>query len=451
TLAAGPPHAGAASPGEAGDVAGPLDLADVTLEQLDVRMSLHIVTSGGWQPADLVAGGGRGLCVALVHGDPAIARGRVCVTMRGRSAGLSYTPLTADGTALATRVLPGRVSLARPGEVVATFLPVAAGLSIGAYSWWAESAWTDAGGCARTCTDRFPDGGAVAGGVELLRVPPCFGAAARDPLAPCENPALRLSVDPPLAHPRTLRDPYCDSVEHFGLLSVCAFGAAAEDAAGTFAVIGDSHAAGVKPALQVVSLAKRWRGISIVRSTCPATQAAPVLPTRARSRQCARWNRQVLRWLAAHREVQTVFLAAHARARVTAARGRDAFQTARDGYRDEILELLQIVPNVVVLRDNPSYARGHLRCLTTAVASGLSAGAACTQRRRIALGRDPLATAAQEVVSPQVRLVDLTPHFCDDRRCFAVVGGALVARDHNHMTPVFSATLGPYVLRALGG
>ncbi|MGH2941945.1 MAG: SGNH hydrolase domain-containing protein, partial [Solirubrobacteraceae bacterium] len=82
---------------------------------------------------------------------------------------------------------------------------------------------------------------------------------------------------------------------------------------------------------------------------------------------------------------------------------------------------------------------------------GQPAGAACTQRRTLAVGRDPLATAGLEIVSPQVRVIDLTPHFCDDRRCFAVVGGALVARDQNHMTPVFSATLGPYLLRALGG
>jgi hypothetical protein len=51
--------------------------------------------------------------------------------------------------------------------------------------------------------------------------------------------------------------------------------------------------------------------------------------------------------------------------------------------------------------------------------------------------------------SPQVRSVDLTPFFCDRRRCFPVVGGALVYKDAHHLTRVFSASLGPFLLRAL--
>ena len=44
-------------------------------------------------------------------------------------------------------------------------------------------------------------------------------------------------------------------------------------------------------------------------------------------------------------------------------------------------------------------------------------------------------------------MLDLTPFFCD-ARCYPVIGGALVVRDANHMTGTYSATLGPYVLRA---
>jgi hypothetical protein len=32
-----------------------------------------------------------------------------------------------------------------------------------------------------------------------------------------------------------------------------------------------------------------------------------------------------------------------------------------------------------------------------------------------------------------------------------VIGGALVCRDQNHLTAVYSATLGPYLLRAVDG
>jgi hypothetical protein len=46
-------------------------------------------------------------------------------------------------------------------------------------------------------------------------------------------------------------------------------------------------------------------------------------------------------------------------------------------------------------------------------------------------------------------VVDLTPLMCSRRRCFPVVGGALVHKDTTHLTEVFAATLGPFLLRAV--
>jgi hypothetical protein len=49
----------------------------------------------------------------------------------------------------------------------------------------------------------------------------------------------------------------------------------------------------------------------------------------------------------------------------------------------------------------------------------------------------------------RVQAVDLTRLFCDERSCYPVIGGALVVRDNTHLTGVFSATLGPFLLRAV--
>ena len=46
-----------------------------------------------------------------------------------------------------------------------------------------------------------------------------------------------------------------------------------------------------------------------------------------------------------------------------------------------------------------------------------------------------------------VRLADLTRFMCDARRCFPVVGGALVHKDEHHMTTVCARTLWPYLAR----
>lgn len=438
------------------DTGGPLDITRATLVQRDIRMVLRLETAGGWASPDLVATPGRELCVTLLPADAAsaTARGRVCVTRRAARTALSYTPLAADGTPDGSpRRLAARTSRPDPTTLEATFLPAAAGLTVGPYAWRAESAWTDAGdpNCLQTCTDRFPDAGEISADVALLAVPPCFGAAARDPVKRCENPDLKDSVTPLPARAKTAADPYCDKRQRSGLLLACGFGAAPEHATRTFAVVGDSHAANLKTALAVVTLAKRWRGISIVRNSCPATRGTPILPTAVGSRRCLQWNRAVRAWLAEHREVDTVFLTAHRGARVKATGGRTATQAVRAGYRDEIGALLAIGKRVVVIRDPPSSSKVQMACVSSALKAGLSAARTCTLDRSFALRPDEVVLAARELRSGRVRVIDLTRHFCDATRCFAVIGGVLVRHDATHLTQTFAATLGPFVVRALDG
>lgn len=430
--------------------AGPLELGEVALVQRDVRMALRIVTAGGWTAEDLASVEDRAICVTLAPGDAAIASGRICVTGRGTRAGLDFTPLSPDGSTLATRKLAASVKRPAPNVLEATFLPAAAGLAVGPLSWSAQASWTDDTGCLRTCTDRYPATGAVAAPLASLGVPSCFGAAARDPSAPCDNPALRLTVQPPVARGYVVPPPYCDTRERSKLRTTCAFGAPAEEATGTFALVGDSHAAGLKPALQVATLLRGWRGVSILRSSCPATSGTPLLPTPERSRQCLTWNRQMLRWLLAHPEVDTVFLTAHIGATVVPRAGQTRSAAVREGYRDLIRTLVAAGRRVVVVRDAPTPRVRHLSCITRALREAMPPGPTCTRPRSTALRRDPLVAAARAERSTQVKVVDLTPHFCDERRCFAVVGGVLVNRDSNHLTPALSASLGPYLVRALG-
>jgi hypothetical protein len=438
------------------DTGGPLDLTEATLTQQDIRMDLHLQTAGAWTSTDLIATPGRELCVTLLRGeaDGATPRGRICVTRRDARTALSYTPLTAEGTADgAPRRLAARATRPTPTTLEATFLPAAAGLTVGPYAWRAESAWTDAAdpACATTCADRFPDDGDVAGDIALLADPPCFGAAARDPANPCENPDLRDSVTPLPAQAKAVADPYCDKREHSRLITACGFGAAPDDAVRTFAVVGDSHAANFKTALAVVTLAKRWRGVSIVRNSCPATEGTPILPTSTGSRRCRDWNRQVRAWLAAHREVGTVFLTAHRGASVRATGGQSPTEAVRAGYRDEIRALLALGKRVVVIRDPPSSSKVQMDCTVTAIAAGLPAARTCRLDRAFALRPDDLVLAARGVHSGQVRIIDLTRQFCDATRCLSVIGGVLVRHDATHLTQTFAATLGPFLVRALDG
>ncbi len=46
--------------------------------------------------------------------------------------------------------------------------------------------------------------------------------------------------------------------------------------------------------------------------------------------------------------------------------------------------------------------------------------------------------------------MDLTDYFCDERRCYAVVGNVAVYFDANHLNREFSRTLKPMIADALG-
>ncbi len=426
----------------------PLEMLEATLVQRDVRMLLRISTAGGWKAADLAAMPGRVVCLLLARGVPAVATGRVCMTYLEGHPALTFTPLGAGGKPGVTRKIGATIKRPRSSVLEMTFLPAAAGLQLGSYSWWLQSQWTDTGPCATACIDRLPDADAIPARLTLLGVVRCFGAAARDRVQRCRNPDLRLAVEPPPGRATATLDPFCDT-RTIRPISVCAFGAGPDVAARTFALIGDSHAAAMKTGMHTLTLARRWRGLSILLAACPATQARPILPTRARSAACSLWNRDVLAWFAAHPGVDTVFLSTHTSAEVKPAEGETMAETARAGYRDEIRALLQVVGRVVVIRDTPYDAPGHLRCITRALQSNHPPGPACARSRRAALTPDPLAAAARDLRSDRVQLIDLTDRFCDARRCFPVIGGALVHRDQTHVTPAFSATLGPFIMRAL--
>ena len=441
----------ASTAADAVDAQGSLDLTEVTVGQRDVRMTLRIVTTGPWDSRELLSTAGRALCVTLIDGESGVARSRICVTRRNGRTGLDLTPLAPDGTALAPRVLAAAVARPQPNVLEASFLPIAAGLSIGPFQWYADSAWTDPAACPATCRDRAPDSAAVSTGVVLLAVAPCFGAAARDSENPCDNPTLRNSVDPPPARAKIKADPFCDNVQHAGFITACSFGAMPEDAERTFALIGDSHAANLKSAVSVLTVAKRWRGISILRAGCPLTRARPILASPRASRQCRTWNGEVFAWLREHPEVDTVFLSAHAGARVRASGGRRAKASVRAGYRKAIGELLRLRRRVVVVRDTPPSTNEQLRCVSRAIAARRRAQTACTRPRSQSVRSDPLVSAARAVRSSNIKVVDLTRLFCDSRRCFSVIGGALVRHDESHLTQAFAVTLGPFILRALDG
>ena len=274
--------------------------------------------------------------------------------------------------------------------------------------------------------------------------PECYGAAARDPARPCDNPALRLQAKP---HP-------LDAQLEPGLrcrvltrkpLRVCAFGTSRRRATGDFVLLGDSHGPAWRAAVDVLARRRRWRGLDLFRASCPFAFAARLYVDEA---PCVEWVRAVGRWLQRRPKVRTVFLVNSVAYRWAAADGEDPHANAVAGYRRALDSLPPSVRNVVVIRDNPKFRHDTLECVQRALRDREPPGDRCAIPRDEALPPDPAAEAATQLAAGRGRAIDLSPHFCDDQRCYPVVGGVLAFKDSNHITTLFGRTLGPYLVRA---
>jgi hypothetical protein len=277
---------------------------------------------------------------------------------------------------------------------------------------------------------------------------PCFGAAALDLQHPCASTA-RTSVYPSPAAAVTLPNSPCRAVSKQTAPPVCSFGVPAADGVPTIAIVGDSHAGHWRAAVDYVAHARQWHGLSITHTSCPLQKALRDLPGERRA-LCARWKHEVFSWFSDHPEVNTVFVAGlTGGSGVVPSGGHSAFETSVAGYRAAWDALPASVQHIVVIRDTPKGSGDTNACVARAVAHGREPGAACAVPRKRALDPDPAIAAASRMASPRVQSVDLTRFFCTPRVCEPVVGGALVRRDNTHLTGIFSATLGPYLLDAV--
>ncbi|MFM8762655.1 MAG: SGNH hydrolase domain-containing protein [Solirubrobacterales bacterium] len=274
---------------------------------------------------------------------------------------------------------------------------------------------------------------ALAGG--LTSADNCRGAAAMEAPRRCATKSFSVSpnpaVEPPAQRGPTRNRQYCRGGlrKDRGLAGVCSLGAPASRATRHIAVMGDSHSAQWRPALDRVGRQKGWNLLSTTASACDfGGQASP-------GRACVAWQEAVVKWLARHPEVDTVIVGQVAK--------RDRGAPAR--YRRAWERLPSSVSRVIVLRDTPA-ARDDVRaCVSRAVARRQAPGSACATRRSQAVRRDGAAVAAEAIGAPRAHAIDMSRYFCDPARCFPVIGGILVYADGSHMTPQFNLTLAPYL------
>ncbi|MCB9409846.1 MAG: acyltransferase [Mycolicibacterium sp.] len=264
---------------------------------------------------------------------------------------------------------------------------------------------------------------------------PCFGAPAMlEPDCVLRNPdvPLRPSIDQ-LANDGYAAPCYRGSKEierDEQYVKSCTYGYAGQDAT-RIAIIGDSHAAQIMPALLPVLDANKWRLTTYLGTGCkwrmpPAPGGCPI--------------DAIQKELIA--EPYDLVL-------TTSVRGGDAA-----GYVDAWAPVAAAGSKIAVIADNPANSEDSYACLTR-VSLGGDRTVDCSTAWSEAFAKpDPLVAAADTF--PGVTTIDLTRYYCRDDRCPSVIGNVIVYRDiKGHLSSTFAGTLAPAVeegvQRALGG
>ena len=416
----------------------PLDMREVTFGQQDLRLVLIVRTQGRWTARDLDRGGS--LCVLIGR----TSRARLCLVARSGVAALSFQA----GPAASPRPVAATISVLGGRTLRATVPASALGLARGSLWWTAQTRWVDAVACAAGCVDRVPDSGVFRTSISALGTPRCFGAAARASRRRCPNPSLRLAAYPRPADAAIWPTSPCTPLARSdAAFNPCAFGVADEQSRAAIALVGDSHAAHWRAALEVVAQARRWRGISITRPGCPFSTQIPASPALGPA-SCVAQHTATIAWLQTNPGIHTIFVSDWAEPPSGPQGGIGGYGGNASAYGAMLDRLPASVRHVYVLRDVPATTLRASVCVEGLLRRRRPIGTACASPRSAVVTPDPGAAAAA-ARAPRARVLDLTRFFCSASRCFPVVGGVYVHKDDNHMNAVFATTLGPYLLRAL--
>jgi hypothetical protein len=415
---------------DAQDADDPLDLRYASFGQSATEMVLRLRTAETWQPQELAPDA---ICVVLRQVG---TTGQLCVGTRGGQPALLYT--RPEGTA--AQVLEASVTRPDRRSLAATFHPHELRMHAGAIAWRAETHVLADATCGASCADSLPNVGSYTLRVSAFGAIRCFGAAARMTRTPCKNPGLSRRVFPSPSLAQWMPDAPCVPAadrKRYQAIEPCAFGDLGTGDPPRVALIGDSHSAHLRAAVDVFAQALGWRAISITRPGCAfsteAYPAPPPIPGR-----CRLHTAEALRWLRRHPSVRTVFTSS------SAGRG-----LSPGGFVAAWRRGPPSVKRIYEIRDVPRVSYATADCVLSVMRRHAPSSGACSVARSNAFPFDPAASAAAGA-GGRIRLIDLSRYFCDARRCYPVVGGAYVYKDFNHLNRVFAATLGLALLRATG-
>jgi peptidoglycan/LPS O-acetylase OafA/YrhL len=263
----------------------------------------------------------------------------------------------------------------------------------------------------------------------------CVGAAALDPSRSCDNTALNDVIAPDAGSLTLDRGPgfACNASSGAPLFS-CHFGSRSPSAL-SVALVGDSHAAAMMPALlsQLPSLG--WSLDTYMGSGC-------VWGDFEGSHACD--NRKSLQQILQRPTYDVVIVTASRYAEGAGHRGHPAGQPDPRvaGYKAAWQPIIDRGAKLIVIADNPNPPASAVACLGAAATARDAQQCTMSTSTGFRLSDAPARAAAE---LPGVSLVDLSRFYCTAAVCPMVIGNVAVYYDTTHMTATYNRTLGPYL------
>lgn len=272
----------------------------------------------------------------------------------------------------------------------------------------------------------------------------CTGALAGPPTVdgPCAEGPEEL-IPPVSLLEKTGGKMPCRIVLEEKSLRVCGGG----DDSGTVTVLlfGDSHSVQLSPALDLIGKERGWR---VLFAPSPGCQSAADARADTEIERCERWLTSLTAYVERQsRPIDVLFNIQAAGRDLVGVRDGDRAEASAASYRRQWDRFEGHVGELVVIRDNPQMSERVVDCLAR---HGASDGATrCGLRRDQALLPDYAALAAAEDDDPWSRVVDLTDVFCDQERCYPVIGNYVAYEDDVHLHRLFVRTLVPVLDTAI--
>jgi peptidoglycan/LPS O-acetylase OafA/YrhL len=200
------------------------------------------------------------------------------------------------------------------------------------------------------------------------------------------------------------------------------------------ALVGDSHALALYPAVAAAASARGWGVAAYIRFNCMPTMARfdAVRGNRVDDRDCMAFRDQTTRSL---RELKPdLILTTGFTQRVHYRPGSDPLT----GFTS-LWNQWEAVAPVTVVRDNPMTWQDKPQCISP---TSQAMQRMCAVPRATAVSpTDPVPLAARTMPAVRFQYVDLTRLYCDAALCHPVVGGVPVYYDRTHLNSAFSRTL----------